>query len=263
MGASERAHVKVTAGRIIPALATTTAMICGLVDIEFLKIVKGLHKGENPMDNFYNANINLATGSQAMNVFRPEPSIKIKTNLEAMTEYTSWDKFDVTGEITVKELVEMIQSKFNASVKRIFPAGNDKICVFDSSEVAKQDWTIELNDGKLVATPDAVFSAWPQLRMAKQMLEKLPAGGARTNFENQVNAAAKSLQAVKDNFSSKYSGPVSKAYVDSARPSASEPEKQQYFDTVYASRSNIALQVHLLNAAGEDAELPVVRYSFK
>merc|ERR1711972_487790 len=106
---SERSHVKVTAGRIIPALATTTAMICGLVDVEFLKLVKGLHKGENPLDQFYNANINLATGLQAMNLFRPEPALKHETKLQAMSEYTSWDKVAVDGkahgELSLKALV--------------------------------------------------------------------------------------------------------------------------------------------------------------
>lgn len=261
--ASERATVKVTAGKIIPALATSTAMICGLVDMEFMKLVKGLDKEDNALDKFYNANINLATGSQAMNLFRPEASIKMKTNLEAMPEYTSWDKVEIKGEITVKEFVEQIQSKFGVRVQRVFPLGNDKVAVFEESEIAKQGWTIQLQDGKLVAEPEAVFNAWPQLKMAKQMLEKLPEGGARTNFEKQVNAAAKSLQNVKDSFESRFNGPVSKAFVSVARPPDSEPEKQQYFDTVQAGRSNLALQVHLVNSAGEDAEIPHVRYSFQ
>ncbi|CAE7536877.1 UBA1 [Symbiodinium sp. CCMP2592] len=63
---TERSTVKVTAGRIIPALATTTAMICGLVDMEFLKIVLGMHREEGALDKFYNANVNLATGLQAV-----------------------------------------------------------------------------------------------------------------------------------------------------------------------------------------------------
>ena len=67
---SARAHVKVTAGKIIPALATTTAMICGLVDIEFCKLVLGLQNVGK--DAFFNANINLAVGANAFNAFNPE-----------------------------------------------------------------------------------------------------------------------------------------------------------------------------------------------
>eukprot|EP00438_Fugacium_kawagutii_P032638 Skav228909 [mRNA] locus=scaffold118:117323:122190:+ [translate_table: standard] len=84
---TERSTVKVTAGRIIPALAaTTTAMICGLVDVEFLKLVLGTE-----------------VMNCAMNLFRPEyraeefrfydhqrqaalrPAIVLKTNLRART----------------------------------------------------------------------------------------------------------------------------------------------------------------------------------
>ena len=67
---SARHAVKVTAGRIIPALATTTAMVCGLVDVEFCKLVLGLQNLGN--DKFYNSNINLAVGSNAFSVFNPE-----------------------------------------------------------------------------------------------------------------------------------------------------------------------------------------------
>jgi len=263
---SERSHVKVTAGRIIPALATTTAMICGLVDMEFMKLVKGLDKGDNPLESFYNANVNLATGSQAMNMFRPEASIKLKSNLQSMPEYTSWDKIDITAEPsckTVRDLVEHIASKYECKVKRLYPKGNDKICLYDENEVAKLDWMVELREGKLVAEPEAVFNAWPNLRMAKQMLEKLPEGGARTNFENQVSAAAKSLQATKDTFESRFNGLVVDAFVQMARPPDSEADKQQYFDTVHAGSSYVGLQVHVLNSVGEEAELPHIKYTYR
>jgi ubiquitin-activating enzyme E1 len=261
---SDRAHVKVTAGRIIPALATTTAMICGLVDVEFLKLVKGLHKGENALDKFYNANINLATGSQAVNLFRPEPAEKKKTNVAAMPECTSWDKVEVAGEITLEAFVNELETRFGVTVQRIFPSGEDKICVFDRSQIEKQNWRIEiLEGGKVLIEPEDVYTAWPQLRMAAQMIGRVPEGAARKNFASQIEASAKSLQNVKDTFTTGFRGPVSEAYLKVARPSAEEPEKRKYFDAVCSKRSYIALQANVLNKDGSEAELPLIRYTFK
>jgi ubiquitin-activating enzyme E1 len=80
---TERHAVKVTAGRIIPALATTTAMVCGLVDNEFCKLVLGLQNLGN--DQFLNSNINLATGSGNMTVFNPQPPTE-ESNLKKTGE---------------------------------------------------------------------------------------------------------------------------------------------------------------------------------
>ena len=60
------------------------------------------------------------------------------------------------------------------------------------------DWKIEISEGQallfrssevarqVMIEPEEVYSSWPQLKMAVQMLGRLPEGGARKNFENQV-----------------------------------------------------------------------------
>jgi len=112
---SARHTVKVTAGRIIPAMATTTAMVCGLVDIEFCKLVLGLqNSGREP---FLNSNINLATGLNAFNAFNPEPALTIKTNVPSYPSFSSWDKIEIDapaggGELSLKSLVEFLQKQF-------------------------------------------------------------------------------------------------------------------------------------------------------
>ena len=95
--ASARHTVKVTAGRIIPALATTTAMVCGLVDIEFCKLVLGLQSQGSNM--FLNSNINLASGSANFTTFAPDPPIDIETGLESPLpkSFTSWGELYVVN----------------------------------------------------------------------------------------------------------------------------------------------------------------------
>jgi len=263
---SERSHVKVTAGRIIPALATTTAMICGLVDLEFVKIVKGLHLvgGDiNPLDFFYNCNVNLAAGSEAFNVFRPEPTIQKESKLTALPKWTTWEQIDVKGEITLKALVEDLQSKYGCIVKSLYAAGDEKLVVYDDVQVKKQGWQIAFSeDGKVLIEPDGVFASWPQLKMASQMFARLPPeSGQRKNFENQIKSCQKSLDSVKATFTEKFNGPASQAYFKVCRPE--DEEKRKYFDAVYANRPYVALRANLINSEGEEADLPIIKYRFR
>ena len=45
-----------------------------------------------------------------MNMFRPEASIKLKSKLEAIPEYTSWDIVDVTGDSSQQFLGKLLDS---------------------------------------------------------------------------------------------------------------------------------------------------------
>lgn len=70
--------VKIKAGRIVPALATTTAAIAGLQTLELLKYLKGCKK-----DIHRNSFLNLAVPSLMMS----EPGDPIKTKLKEVGIY--------------------------------------------------------------------------------------------------------------------------------------------------------------------------------
>ena len=63
--------VKLKAGRIIPALATTTAVVAGLQTIELVKTIKGTE-----LKDFKNAFLNLAVNS--MQLTEPLSVAKVK-----------------------------------------------------------------------------------------------------------------------------------------------------------------------------------------
>merc|ERR1712154_479340 len=101
---TSRHQCKIIAGKIIAALATTTAMICGLVELEFYKLKLGL--GYVQQDAFYNANINLAVAQ--FQFFQPEAANRAEEKEEydpvmCMNEkhipfppnFTSWDSLVV------------------------------------------------------------------------------------------------------------------------------------------------------------------------
>ncbi|KAF8648933.1 hypothetical protein HU200_064465 [Digitaria exilis] len=98
----DKLKAKFIAGRIIPAIATSTAMATGLVCLELYKVLAGGHKVEDYRNTFANLAIPLFSMAE------PVPPKTIKHQDMA---WTVWDRWTITGNITLRELLEWLKEK--------------------------------------------------------------------------------------------------------------------------------------------------------
>ena len=106
--------VKLKAGRIVPALATTTAAVAGLQTIELLKLLK--HQ-DLPLDQFKNTFLNLAVPVMYMSEPGPPVCAEIKDGVKVDT-WTRWD-IEVTQKTTLGRIVSKLESQFNLKARDI------------------------------------------------------------------------------------------------------------------------------------------------
>mmetsp|Transcript_30378 Transcript_30378/g.34627 ORF Transcript_30378/g.34627 Transcript_30378/m.34627 type:complete len:908 (+) Transcript_30378:178-2901(+) len=267
---SPRHKVKVIAGRIIPALATTTAMVCGLVDIEYCKLVLNLHSSRG-REVFLNSNINLAAGSSNFTTFCPDPPVAIITNLKSPNQFTYWDKILISYRKaeSVEQLVQYVSKLYGVTVDRLFSfqGGNgnnsskkDSKSVYDAIDKQKLNWKITVGDGAPKVS-DGVYTQWPQIRMAVRMLGQLPSSSKqRSIFESQIQTVKRALDTTKESFQQSFTGSVKDAYFNTYRPD--DEEKQNYFDSVFSSRRYFLLSVDCHNDSGKEIILPPIQYTF-
>ncbi len=114
--------VKIKAGRIVPALATTTASIAALQTIELIRYLKG-----SKIEEFRNSFLNLSVPSLVLS--EPGPAPKIKLGSDGL-EVTLWDRWEFkapTRNVTLLEIVEHLESTYKLGVRDIY---FDGMCVF-------------------------------------------------------------------------------------------------------------------------------------
>merc|ERR1712038_326299 len=106
------------AGRIIPAIATTTALVTGLICLEMYKIV-GTARKEPTLDSFKNGFLNLAI--PFITLSEPTAPAKTKALLKGKEwNWTAWDSLDVSmGDITLGELMEHFKTEYNLEVSML------------------------------------------------------------------------------------------------------------------------------------------------
>ncbi|RZR81763.1 hypothetical protein BHM03_00008058 [Ensete ventricosum] len=98
----DKLKAKFIAGRIIPAIATATAMATGLVCLELYKVLAGGHKVEDYRNTF--ANLALPLFSMA----EPVPPNVMKHRDRS---WTIWDRWIVKGDLTLRELLGWLKDK--------------------------------------------------------------------------------------------------------------------------------------------------------
>jgi len=189
----DKLQAKLKAGRIIPAIATTTAMVTGFVMMELCKLLNS-----KPFEDYRNTFANLAL--PLMQMAEPMPPINFKTRTEKRIPdpinnpdyveeletvcipdgFTVWDKMTVDiGDITLQEFIDHFTNTYNIECftvvingKIVYTMGTrkerlPKKLTLLAQEVGKMDLTGQdffmpitnfmTEDGQDVETPDIIF----------------------------------------------------------------------------------------------------------
>lgn len=133
-------EIKKIAGRIIPAIATTTSLVCGFVSLEAYKV----HNIEpKTISDYRNAFLNV--GDAIFNISEPE-GIKKYIYPSNKAEYTIWSTWYVEGDLTIEEIYEQLETKYGFKTRSINCDGKNIYSNFMSKEKKEARFKTKLSE---------------------------------------------------------------------------------------------------------------------
>lgn len=136
----DRHTTKGIAGKIIPAIATTTALVTGLVSLELYKVLDN----KRDIEAYSNAFVNLALPFIAFSDPIAAPKHKFND-----TEWTLWSRFEV-DDLTLRDFIAYFKEQHGLDVTLV--SGNLAMLYADFMPPKKQEERLPLRISELIST---------------------------------------------------------------------------------------------------------------
>ncbi|TMW63332.1 hypothetical protein Poli38472_002273 [Pythium oligandrum] len=129
------------AGKIIPAIATTTALVTGLVCFEFLKFVQ-----DKPLESYKNGFVNLAL--PLFTFSEPIPPKTTVTKLKGEEyKWTAWDRLDIdVGDITLKEFLSHFSEEYEAEISMLSYGATILYAMYSAKSRSKERMAMKMSE---------------------------------------------------------------------------------------------------------------------